>query len=127
MVDFLPPSSGNKPERFVLIQTDLGYHVFAGWYGGYLGADEWRLSTPIVDVIVETCEEIVLKTKSGSSYVLPKEPGTMYGMTGLMSGVFNSFKEKAARDQMQFDVVEEINFDQTLEKVRAYHEPRDDQ
>lgn len=41
------------PDRWVItkvtINDDVSYRVMGSWYGGYLGANSWRLSSGITD------------------------------------------------------------------------------
>lgn len=43
------------PDTWVVLEFDDGFQpihkVFAGWYGGFAGSDEWRLNSGIKEVI----------------------------------------------------------------------------
>ena len=59
--------------------------VLGGWYGGYGGADSWRLNSGIERV--EDCDDHYLfHGYSGSTYKCYKEA---YGMTMLTQSIFN--------------------------------------
>ena len=47
------------------------YKVLAGWSGGYLGSDSWRLNSGIVDV-EETIDSLIFIGHSGSRYICNK-------------------------------------------------------
>ena len=47
------------------------YKVLAGWSGGYLGSDSWRLNSGIVDV-EETVDSFIFIGNSGSRYICDK-------------------------------------------------------
>jgi hypothetical protein len=82
------------PDRWVVLQlttleTSLK-KVFAGWYGGYLDGDEWRLSSEIEN-IEEFEDRYEFANASGSKYICYKHK---YGMTGMMGSVFSNWKSK---------------------------------
>ena len=69
--------------------TPIGPKVFAGWYGGYLGSDRWRVSSGIVSF--ETFEDrYEFVNYSGSRYVCYF---AARGMSGLMQSVFGHYHE----------------------------------
>jgi len=47
------------------------YKVLGGWSGGYLGGDNWRLNSGIVDV-EETTDSFIFIGGSGSRYICDK-------------------------------------------------------
>lgn len=47
------------------------YKVLGGWSGGYLGSDNWRLNSGIVDV-EETTDSFIFIGGSGSRYICDK-------------------------------------------------------
>lgn len=64
--------------------------VFAGWLGGYFGSDEWKLSSGIIKVN-EDDKLFEFINVSGSVYRCHKN---MYGMTGWMFSLLESWQEK---------------------------------
>ena len=60
-----------QPDKWVILQiTKEGlsvYRLLAGWYGGYLGSDEWRLSSAIISFTKEG-GYIYFTSASGSIY-----------------------------------------------------------
>lgn len=64
--------------------------VFAGWHGGYLGSDEWRLSSGITKT--ETFKDrIEFTNQSGSVYVCRNHG---WGMTIYMEQIYAGWLEK---------------------------------
>lgn len=70
-----------NPEEWVLLKVtykegDVSYRVFAGWTGGYLSGDSWKLSSGTVSITKETVqkmsgsyEQLHMLQASGSKYV----------------------------------------------------------
>lgn len=76
----------HTPDKFVLVsdvQSDE-HHIFAGWGGGYLTGDSWRLSTPITALIEKLSTGFIVKTNQ-SEYRLNMHS---VGMSGLMYQVW---------------------------------------
>jgi len=84
------------PDNWVILKIKPGkgaypfYKVLAGWSGGYLSGDSWRMNSGITRI---TGDEDYLKFwgESGSCYVCHKDT---YRLTMSISGVYNSLKEK---------------------------------
>lgn len=79
------------PDNWVIIAlttpTDHIKKVLAGWHGGYLNGDEWRLSSGITKVTdKDTYWEI--ENESGSVYHCHKEAERLSGMTGSILGSY---------------------------------------
>lgn len=75
------------PDRWVVLELSnkdtTVRKVFAGWYGGYLGSDNWRMSSGIVG-----------ERDCGQYYEFTNESGSVYkchkgsfGMSGLMGSI----------------------------------------
>lgn len=82
------------PDRWVVLELSNDEinikKVFAGWYGGYLGSDNWKLSSGIVEV-KDTGDAYEFLNHSGSVYTCYKG---RYGMTGLMHSIHSQlYKE----------------------------------
>lgn len=79
------------PDAWVVLKIRQGktvaYKVFAGWYGGYLGSDSWKLNSGIT-VVEKDGDNYLFSGHSGSTYVCHKN---CYRMTGLMHSVFAGF------------------------------------
>lgn len=68
---FLMPPSNESPDVFVLAELHGQMHIFCGYYSSYLGADSWRLSTPMKMVEKSPEDQIwMVETESGSKYTL---------------------------------------------------------
>ncbi len=82
------------PARWVVIDIDNGtpnkhQRVFAGWYGGYLNGDSWKMNSGITK-IDEHEEFYEFHGMSGSIYRCYKR---CYGMSGYMSSVLANIQE----------------------------------
>lgn len=82
------------PERWVILEINNGTEVikkvFAGWYGGYLDGDSWKLNSG--NVKEEEFEDRWEFTGySGSIYICYKNS---YGMSGYMGQVFSSWQSQ---------------------------------
>jgi hypothetical protein len=70
--------------------------VFAGWYGGYLNGDSWKLSSGITSV-EEFEDRFEFMNYSGSLYVCRKDSK---GMGGYMGQVYTSWLANLPEDTM---------------------------
>ena len=68
--------------------------VMGSWYGGFLGSDNWRLSSGIVKVI-ENDNHYEIHNESGSVYMCHKKA---QGMSAYTAQVFVDF-EKQLKEQ----------------------------
>lgn len=83
------------------------YKVFAGWYGGYLGSDSWKLSSGIESIqISEDGSVLTMPQSSGSTYIV----GMRTDVTMLMGAVFEGFEKQAAENNFTIKMltVEEL-------------------
>ena len=79
------------PDRWVILTIKTPDEsidkVFAGWYGGYVTGDTWKLSSGIVDIVDnDNCVEFV--NHSGSVYRCYKE---CYGMSAHMNSIYQNW------------------------------------
>ena len=101
------------PDRWVIVEMDDNgekwKRVFAGWYGGYLGSDSWKMSSNIISTIdKETHYEF--HNESGSIYRCYKKS---YGTTSYMHNIFNHFKSQES-DIMKINITDDyINNERT--------------
>lgn len=84
------------PDRWVVIQITSAEHgtiekVLAGWYGGYLGSNSWKLNSGNTKV-VEYPNRFEFTGHSGSVYVCYK---SCYGLSNLTANILEQFKESA--------------------------------
>ena len=72
----LPTEQGISPNNWVIIEVNHEgkqiQKILSGWSGGYLHGDNWRLSSPIKEIDIDS-EWITATTESGSTYRLLKE------------------------------------------------------
>lgn len=59
------------PDAWILMRTSDCVKVLAGWRGGYLYGDEWRLSSGVTN-IESTDKEWIITNYSGSIYYCGK-------------------------------------------------------
>lgn len=94
------------PDRWVLVElstpTETVKKVFAGWYGGYLGSDSWKLSSEVVTV-TEKDDSYEFLNQSGSTYVCHVNA---YGMTGYMMSIFANWETQQS-DKVSIRIVDE--------------------
>jgi hypothetical protein len=82
----------NFPDNWVVIflnGDDPHYRILAGWSGGYLSGDSWRLNSGITRV-EENEHSYSFYGSSGSCYVCGKHN---YGLRMNNAGVFNQLEE----------------------------------
>ena len=88
------PEQGITPNSWVVIEVNHEgkqfQKILSGWSGGYLHGDNWRLSSPIKEIDIES-EWITATTESGSTYRLLKES---QGLRMSNAGVYNQLKEQ---------------------------------
>lgn len=80
--------SEHRPDCWVIIELTGSAikdgplrKVLGGWYGGYLGADEWRMSSGI-EKIVDADTHWEIHNHSGSIYYCHKDAERLTGLTG---------------------------------------------
>ena len=104
------------PDRWVVLEvTDpttsiTNKKIFAGWYGGYLGSDEWRLSSGI-EKVVEHEDHYEVHNVSGSVYKCSKQG---VGCTGYMSQIYDTWMselEKNGQDLSSIKIMENLEVD----------------
>ena len=89
----------NYPDNWVVLFLNGDsphYRILAGWSGGYLSGDSWRLNSGITRV-EESDHSYSFYGSSGSCYVCGKQS---YGMRMNNAGIFNQLKE-AHGDKVQ--------------------------
>lgn len=82
--------------------------LIAGWYGGYLDGDSWRMNSGILKV-VEDGDYLDVYGFSGSVYRCMKHSQRM---SGLMSMIYESFKDQVVAHGGSVSI-EEYCFQQT--------------
>jgi hypothetical protein len=76
--------------KFTSDKYPTTYKILAGWYGGYLNGDSWKLNSGITE-IVDNDTFYSFKGSSGSVYDCHKQ---CYRMSGYVSSVFANFVEQ---------------------------------
>jgi hypothetical protein len=77
----------NTPDKWAIIGfkgPDEHHRVLAGWYGGYLYGDYWRINSGITKV-EEDGDYYLFHGYSGSVYKCHKDS---YGLSSLTAGVY---------------------------------------
>lgn len=100
------------PDRWIVIQIthpqtgETVDKVLAGWYGGYLGSDHWKLNSGITKVDKRS-DRFEFHGSSGSLYVCYH---ACYGLTGLTTSVLNRLESMAEIKTLEeYDVRPEYN------------------
>lgn len=75
------------------------YKVLAGWSGGYLDGDYWRMNSGIKSVEVEG-DNFIFHGHSGSSYTCHKDN---YGLKMNNARIYNLLKEELEDDIVLMD------------------------
>ena len=85
------PQTDITPDSWALLRnmSTNSTHILAGWSGGYLDGDSWRLSTSVTNFDTTTMP-VVATTKSGSTYIID---GLMV-LTAKMSDVYEMLEEQ---------------------------------
>ena len=81
-----------SPDSWVVLKVKAGkgtfpfYKVLAGWSGGYLDGDSWRINSGIT-LVFDREDEIHFHGESGSLYRCPKGA---YGLKMSTAGVYKN-------------------------------------
>jgi hypothetical protein len=99
--------SNYTPDRWIVLELitpkETIRKLFAGWYGGYLGSDSWKLNSGIT-YIREQDDLFEFDGYSGSTYFCHRNS---YGMSGYMHSVLTSWLNEAeARDDVQINIID---------------------
>jgi hypothetical protein len=96
------------PDQWIVVEITHGgkkiRKVLAGWWGGFLGADSWRLSSGITE-IVDQGDCYAIHNESGSVYTCHKNN---YGTTGLSVDILSNWQKQALeRDDVDIAVIDQ--------------------
>ena len=84
------------PDRWVVLEfvtlNETIQKVFAGWYGGFAGADSWQLNSGITNIRIDDEGHYEFDGYSGSTYYCHHNT---YGMTSLQSSILANWERKA--------------------------------
>jgi hypothetical protein len=75
----------------ITVDSEKYIRIMAGWYGGYLNGDSWKLSSE-VENIEKTDHGYIFSNASGSKYYCNKETVRFSGLTG---SVFQNLCDQA--------------------------------
>lgn len=98
-------SSYYNPDKWMLIKItgkDPHYRVFGSWYGGFAGADSWRMNSGISSMIEEDDHYLFIGS-SGSTYACHKD---MYGASSYGMSVARQYEEKG---EGRFQILDEVD------------------
>ena len=101
-------NSEYTPDRWIVVEIkqngkDAWRRILGAWYGGYLGADSWRLSSGITK-FVEHDKYYEVHNESGSVYTCYK---SALGTSSLSASVLNSWCAQAdEREDISIRVVD---------------------
>ena len=94
-----------KPDNWVIIEITVDdetyYKVLAGWSGGYLDGDSWRMNSGIVSV-EEDDEYYYFKGFSGSVYKCRKAMETLKLNNG---GIANKIEESGSGKVVKYKAI----------------------
>ena len=96
-----------SPDRWVVVRisndTECIEKVLAGWYGGYLGSDSWKLSSGITHANIDG-DVIEFHNHSGSVYRCHKN---CYGMSGYMASIYSGWEQDQKNSTTRIKVLAE--------------------
>ncbi len=96
------------PDRWVVVKIEykdeLIHKVLAGWNGGYLGSDSWKLNSGITKIEMDE-DYYLFHGYSGSVYKCHKNA---YGFTSLTGSIFATWKEQHPDN---FEIIKEGSLD----------------
>ena len=99
------------PDNWVLVEfikdNIATRKVLAGWHGGYLNGDEWRLSSGVTK-IVETETGYEIHNESGSIYYCNKNTMRLSTVTGSMLENWIAEAEKHKDLNISISVIKDI-------------------
>ena len=94
-----------EPDRWVIIGDGKNFKIFGSWVGGYLGSDNWRLSSGLLKVERKDDGEILGHNYSGSIYKLRE----------VSQGIAGSYNSSVLHN-----VLEQLNSYNEKSEVRVY-------
>ena len=101
-----------NPDKWMLVKItgkDSHYRVFGSWYGGYLGADSWRMNSGITSVIEEDDHYLFIGS-SGSTYACHKDT---YGASSYGMSVARKYEKD---NEGKFQILDEVDATDVINK-----------
>lgn len=99
-----------KPDKWVILKITKNdqkdyvmYKVLGSWYGGYLGANSWRLNSGIAKIDKKD-DFLHYYGDSGSVYICHVD---MYGMSAHTESVFSSYIAKLSELGVNIHILSE--------------------
>lgn len=94
------------PDAWVILKISgktvgTRYKVLAGWYGGYLNGDSWRMNSGIKRII-EREDYYAVEGYSGSVYLCPK---TAERLTNIMFSTYSGLEEQSKDLGIELEIV----------------------
>jgi hypothetical protein len=94
------------PDAWVILEINSARHgvihkVLAGWYGGFTGANSWKISSGIEGLSEDKNGAYVMPQFSGSTYVCHQG---VERMSSLMADIYSNFAALAAKPENGFSV-----------------------
>jgi hypothetical protein len=92
-----PTEDNITPDAWVIIEikTPQGIQfqkILAGWSGGYLYGDSWRMSSPVKELNIKINQDFfTVETESGSTYTLWK---SRQGLRMSIAGIYKELQEQ---------------------------------
>jgi len=104
----------HNPDKWVIIRLKSEktlYKILAGWSGGYLDSDNWRMSSGL-ESIEEDGDYYLMHNYSGSTYKCHKKSE---GFTSLSGTKYSEFKKAVKDTEWEIDLsnVDEFNKEHT--------------
>ena len=92
-----------KPDRWVVLKLPAGYKVLAGWSGGYLDGDSWRLNSGIT-AVEQDGDYWLFHGYSSSAYKCHKDG---YGFNSATIPIYRQMKNIADEKGMICEIMPE--------------------
>lgn len=93
-----------NPHCWVILKlqnsTETTYKVLAGWYGGYMNGDSWKINSGITKMKKEN-DYYSFEGYSGSTYNCHKNAEKMSGMT---ASIYSSLKDQET-DELKINII----------------------
>jgi hypothetical protein len=85
------------------VEDTIMYKVLAGWDGGYLNVDRWRMNSGI-NLILNRKDEVHFYGHSGSNYICEKGH---YGLRSEMRKIFENLEHFASTRDVEVELLDE--------------------
>jgi len=98
------------PDKWVVIEIKQQNNpplkkVLAGWYGGYLNGDSWRMSSGITKII-DNEDHYIIENESGSVYTCYKDRRGFNDMSGSIYS--HMLKQLEDRNDVSVELMETV-------------------